>query len=224
MTLTEKDGKTIYTAVSTLPDVESRDAMLASGMEIGVVEGLRASRSDARGLEGLGVSRDLTEEDWIMEGNFYLPADNDRVLVITRVLNAPRALVWRAFSDPAHLSRWWGPHGFTNPVCELDFRVGGRWHNVMRTPEGVEYPIDVIFIEIVEPERIVYRNAPGRGRSLGRQPAALVRPHHHLHRGERADDPHDARRVRRRRRPRARHEARLRSTARCRASRGSRRF
>jgi uncharacterized protein YndB with AHSA1/START domain len=105
-----------------------------------------------------------------MEGTFYLPADNDRVLVITRVLDAPRALVWRMFSDPAHLSRWWGLHGYTNPVCELDFRVGGRWHNVMRSPEGTEYPVDVVFTEIAEPERIVYRNAPGVGEVWGDNP------------------------------------------------------
>ena len=67
-------------------------------------------------------------------------------------------------------ARWWGPTGFTNPVCELDFRVGGHWHNVMRAPDGVEYPVDVVFIEIVEPERIVYRNAPAKGEVWGDNP------------------------------------------------------
>lgn len=105
-----------------------------------------------------------------MDGSFYLPADNDRVLVITRVLDAPRALVWRMFSDSAHLSRWWGPTGYTNPVCELDFRVGGHWHNVMRSPDGKELPVDVVFTEIVEPERIVYRNAPAAGDVWGDNP------------------------------------------------------
>ena len=98
------------------------------------------------------------------------PVDDDLVLVITRTLNAPRALVWRAFSDPAHLSRWWGPQHFTNPVCELDFRVGGHWHNVMRGPDGSEYPTDFTFVEIVEPERIVLRNAPGKGEVWGDNP------------------------------------------------------
>ncbi len=105
-----------------------------------------------------------------MDGSFYLPQDNDRVLVITRVLEAPRALVWRMFSDPVHLSRWWGLKDYTNPVCELDFRVGGRWHNVMCSPEGTEYPVDVIFSEIVEPERIVYRNAAAVGEVWGDNP------------------------------------------------------
>jgi uncharacterized protein YndB with AHSA1/START domain len=86
-----------------------------------------------------------------------LPPDQP-TLTITRVFNAPRSLVWKMFSDPYHLSQWWGPHGFTNPVCELDFRVGGRWYHVMRGPDGREYPADSTFVEIVPPERIVYRN------------------------------------------------------------------
>jgi uncharacterized protein YndB with AHSA1/START domain len=94
----------------------------------------------------------------------------DRVLVITRTFDAPRALVWRAFSDPVHLSQWWGPKGYTNPICELDFHVGGRWHNVMRGPDGKDLPTDVTFIEIVEPERIVYRNAPAVGEVWGDNP------------------------------------------------------
>lgn len=94
----------------------------------------------------------------------------DRVLIITRVFDAPRTLVWKAFADPYHLVQWWGPKGFTNPVCELDFRVGGHWHNVMRGPDGDEYPTDAEFIEIVPPERIVYRNAPAVGEVWGGNP------------------------------------------------------
>ena len=83
---------------------------------------------------------------------------DDRKLELERVLPAPRELVWKMFSDPYHLSRWWGPTGFTNPVVEMDFRVGGRWHHVMRGPDGRDYPADSQFIEIAKPERIVYRN------------------------------------------------------------------
>ena len=95
---------------------------------------------------------------------------DDKVLIVTRTFAAPRALVWRAFSDPFHLRQWWGPKGFTNPVCELDFRVGGHWHNVMRGPDGREYPADFTFIEIAEPERIVFRNARGKGEVWGGNP------------------------------------------------------
>ena len=84
---------------------------------------------------------------------------DDRRLELERVLPAPRELVWKMFADPYHLAQWWGPAGFTNPVVELDFREGGRWRHVMRGPDGRDYPADSVFLEIVPPERIVYRNA-----------------------------------------------------------------
>jgi uncharacterized protein YndB with AHSA1/START domain len=78
------------------------------------------------------------------------------VLVITRVFDAPRELVFKAWTDPAHLARWWGPHGFTNPVCEMDVRPGGAYCIVMRGPDGVEYPVKGVYREVVEPERLVF--------------------------------------------------------------------
>lgn len=92
-----------------------------------------------------------------MEPVILLP-DAEPTLTIERTFKAPRELIWKMFSDPFHLVRWWGPKGFTNPVCELDFRVGGRWYHVMRGPDGRDFPADSTFIEIVPPERIVYRN------------------------------------------------------------------
>ena len=97
-------------------------------------------------------------------------ADQDRRLQIVRTFKAPRALVWQAFADPFHLAQWWGPAGFTNPVCELDFREGGRWHHVMRGPDGRDYPADSVFTEIVPPERIVYRNAAATDAVFGDNP------------------------------------------------------
>jgi uncharacterized protein YndB with AHSA1/START domain len=95
---------------------------------------------------------------------------SDRRLEIEREFDAPRDLVWRMFADPYHLSRWWGPKGFTSPVVELDFRVGGRWHHVMRSPDGRDFPIDSIFVEIAPPERIVFRNAPATDAVFGDNP------------------------------------------------------
>ena len=92
-----------------------------------------------------------------MEPVILVP-DGQPTLTIERTFKAPRELIWKMFSDPFHLVRWWGPKGFTNPVCELDFRVGGRWYHVMRGPDGRDFPADSTFIEIVPPERIVYRN------------------------------------------------------------------
>ncbi len=77
-------------------------------------------------------------------------------LVLTRVFNAPRALVWKAWTDPKHLAQWWGPHHFTNPLCEIDVRAGGVIRIVMRGGDGVVYPMAGVYLEIVEPERIVF--------------------------------------------------------------------
>ena len=82
---------------------------------------------------------------------------------ITRIYDAPVKIVWDAWTDPKQVAQWWGPHGFSNPVCELDFRHGGHWRHVMRGPDGAEYETNSTFIEIVPPERIVYRNAPSEG-------------------------------------------------------------
>ena len=80
-----------------------------------------------------------------------------RELVITRRLKAPRALVWRTFEDPFLLAQWWGPEHFTSTIGKLDFRPGGEWHVTMRAPDGAERAVRYRFIEIVAPERIVYR-------------------------------------------------------------------
>jgi uncharacterized protein YndB with AHSA1/START domain len=75
--------------------------------------------------------------------------------VITRIFSAPRSLVFSAWTEPRHLAAWWGPRPFTAPICELDLRLGGAYHIVMRSPEGEDYPIRGVYQEIVAPERIV---------------------------------------------------------------------
>jgi len=79
-----------------------------------------------------------------------------RELVLTRTFDAPRSLVFKAWIDPKHLARWWGPSGFTNPVCEVDARPGGGIRIDMTGPDGVVYPMKGVFHEIVEPERLVF--------------------------------------------------------------------
>jgi uncharacterized protein YndB with AHSA1/START domain len=80
-------------------------------------------------------------------------------LVIRRVVDAPRRLVFKAWTDPKHMAQWWGPHGFTNPVCELDVRPGGAIRIHMRGPNGTVYPMTGVYQEIVEPERLVFTSA-----------------------------------------------------------------
>ena len=82
----------------------------------------------------------------------------EREITITRVFNAPRALVFKAWTDASELAQWWGPKGFTNPVCELDVRVGGAIRIHMRSPDGSVYPMKGEFCEIVPPERLVFTN------------------------------------------------------------------
>lgn len=82
------------------------------------------------------------------------PAD-ETDLVLSRDLDAPRARVWQAWTDPRHLARWWGPEGFRTRVESLDLRPGGRWRYVMIAPDGAEYPSVGMFREVVPGESIV---------------------------------------------------------------------
>jgi uncharacterized protein YndB with AHSA1/START domain len=91
-------------------------------------------------------------------GKLYTPGDAEREVILTRVYDAPRALVFKAWTDPAHLARWWGPKMFTNPVCEVDARPGGKLRIVMRGPDGNDYPLRGVFQEVVAPERLVFTN------------------------------------------------------------------
>ena len=79
-------------------------------------------------------------------------------VTLTRIFDAPRALIWKAWTDPKMMAQWFGPRGFTAPVCELDVRVGGSLRVVMRAPDGNEYPMKGEFREVTPPERLVFTN------------------------------------------------------------------
>lgn len=81
--------------------------------------------------------------------------DASRELVITRDFDAPRELVWKAWTDPEHLMRWWGPKDYTSPVCKMDFRVGGKYLFCMRSPEGKDFWSTGTYKEIIPLEKIV---------------------------------------------------------------------
>jgi uncharacterized protein YndB with AHSA1/START domain len=87
---------------------------------------------------------------------------SDREIILTRVLNAPRELVWQAWADPKHIVNWWGPRGFTTTIKRMEFRVGGIWEHTMHGPDGKNYPNKSIFKEIVPLERITYSHGGGR--------------------------------------------------------------
>jgi uncharacterized protein YndB with AHSA1/START domain len=83
----------------------------------------------------------------------------ERELIITRIFNAPRRLVFRAWTNREQAARWWGPQGFTTTFCEMDVRPGGAWRRCMRSPKGIDYWKQGVYREIVEPERLVFTYA-----------------------------------------------------------------
>ena len=86
---------------------------------------------------------------------------SDREIVVTRVFDAPRELVFAAWTDPKKVGQWWGPNGFTSTIQEMDVRPGGVWRLVMHGPDGKDYDNRIVFIEVVPPERLVYRHGSG---------------------------------------------------------------
>ena len=82
----------------------------------------------------------------------------ERELVVTRVFDAPRKLVFEAWTDPKHIGSWWGPRGFRTTVHSMDVQPGGVWQLTMHGPDGRNYQNRITFDEIVAPERIIYRH------------------------------------------------------------------
>src|SRR5262249_12728990 len=86
----------------------------------------------------------------------------DREIVISRVIGAPRELVFEAFTEVQHLSQWWGPEGFTTTTRAFDFRVGGAWDFVMHGPDGTDYQEWISYSEITPPSRIALLHGESR--------------------------------------------------------------
>jgi uncharacterized protein YndB with AHSA1/START domain len=88
----------------------------------------------------------------------------DRQIMTTRIVSAEREEVWQAWTNPILLAQWWGPRGFRNTFYEFDLRPGGAWRFIMHSPDGAHFPNESVFVEIVQPERIVFRHlAPVHG-------------------------------------------------------------
>ena len=139
-TLTLEDlggGRTRLTARSLFDSAEDRDGMLQSGMEEGATESWDRLAEHLDAMKGAA------------------PAALGGGLVIERIFDAPRDLVWRAWTEPERMMRWWGPKDFTSPACRIDFRVGGKYLACMRSPEGQDYWSTGVYREIVPLERIV---------------------------------------------------------------------
>jgi uncharacterized protein YndB with AHSA1/START domain len=129
-TFAESGGRTELTVTSVFASAAERDGALQGGMRRGMSESLDR----------------LTEQ---------LEAEGCAI-VVSRLLTAPRELVYRVWTEPAHVARWWGPTGFTTMISSMDVRPGGDWRFVMRGPDGAEFPNHVRFVEVSPPERLVY--------------------------------------------------------------------
>jgi uncharacterized protein YndB with AHSA1/START domain len=87
--------------------------------------------------------------------------------VLSRTFNAPRELVWQAWTQPKHVAQWWGPNGFIGVECKMDLRVGGQFDLNLQGPDGKHYPCMGTYLEIKAPERIVYEGPAGEGHPCG---------------------------------------------------------
>ena len=96
----------------------------------------------------------------------HLTGTASREILIARTFNAPRELVFEAWTDPKHVAQWWVPDGFTNTIHEMNVTPGVVWRFTMHGPDGVDYPNKIAFLEVVRPERLVYvhgdENEPGQ--------------------------------------------------------------
>jgi uncharacterized protein YndB with AHSA1/START domain len=78
------------------------------------------------------------------------------VITVTRVINAPQEQLFKMWSDPVHISNWWGPRGYTTTTEIMEFKNGGVWRHVMHGPDGTNFNNEIVYVEIVEPELIIY--------------------------------------------------------------------
>jgi uncharacterized protein YndB with AHSA1/START domain len=99
----------------------------------------------------------------VVEKNSLDLSEDPKVIIATRVFDAPPALVFAAWTEPRHLAHWYGPNGFSLTTESFAFRAGGTWRFVMHGPDGRDYSNCVIFDEIVHPERIVYHHRSVEG-------------------------------------------------------------
>lgn len=88
-------------------------------------------------------------------------SNTDKGICVWRLLDAPIALVWQAWTEPRQIAQWWGPDGFTNTIHQMDMHAGGRWNLVMHGPDKKDYDNESIFTEVIVHEKIVYEHISG---------------------------------------------------------------
>lgn len=83
-------------------------------------------------------------------------AKNEPTIVVVRLVEAPRELVWKAWTESKHISQWWGPNGFTTTTHAMEVKPGGVWRFIMHGPDGTDWPNNIVYREVIQPERLVY--------------------------------------------------------------------
>jgi uncharacterized protein YndB with AHSA1/START domain len=139
VTFEEQGGRTRLTVRQTVP----RDPNMARGQKPGWSQSLERLATALVESNTAGASSSPTA---------------DREIATSRVFDAPRDLVWQAWTDPKHLARWYGPNGFTVTTHEMDLRPGGVWRLTLHGPDGTDYPNLTRWVEVVPPERLIYEH------------------------------------------------------------------
>jgi uncharacterized protein YndB with AHSA1/START domain len=155
--LTEQGGQTALTVEAHVVEATDAAEPYLAGMDAGwvqMLERLADYATTVRVGKNAGTAANSA-------------AVTDRGIMISRVLDAPRELVWQAMSEPQHLVHWWGPRGFTTTIERHDFRAGGVWKQIMHGPDGANYPNKSVYMEIVPQERVVYSHGGGREGGTG---------------------------------------------------------
>jgi uncharacterized protein YndB with AHSA1/START domain len=142
LTFEEQNGKTKITNVVHFQSVEDRDGMLETGLRTGSIETMNR-------LSELLMEIQNKNPTSKTEGAKAEP------IVFVRAFNAPRELIWKAWTEPARMMQWWGPRMFTSPFCKIDLRVGGKYLMSMRGPDGKDFWSTGVYREIVPFESIV---------------------------------------------------------------------
>jgi len=83
----------------------------------------------------------------------------EKEMIFSRYINAPRELVWEVWTQPEHIEKWWGPNGFTTTTKQFELKPGGVWLHTLHGPDGTDYPNKIVFMEILKPEKLVYRHS-----------------------------------------------------------------
>jgi uncharacterized protein YndB with AHSA1/START domain len=166
ITFAEQQGKTSLTLQARVVKTTALAPQYLKGMEAGWTQSLDRLGALLGALKDKGADQEKEKvkekEPLVMRS----PASNvaqlagDREIVATRLFDAPRDLVWQAWTDPTHISQWWGPRGFTTTTHEMNLRKDGSWRFVMHGPDGRDYHNRITYVEVLKPERLAYEHAP----------------------------------------------------------------